>query len=106
MSGGTFSHTFDTAGTFLYHCEVHPTLMNGQIVVLGADTPGPPTSTATVSDLVSPGTVTPTSAGLPTTGHGDSGGGSSTSWALIGAGAIGLAFLVGAGALYSRTRRA
>ena len=30
---GTFSHTFDTAGTFNYFCEIHPTQMTGQIVV-------------------------------------------------------------------------
>jgi plastocyanin len=28
----TFSHTFDTAGTFTYHCEIHPN-MTGSIVV-------------------------------------------------------------------------
>lgn len=28
----TFSHTFDTAGTFTYHCNVHPN-MTGSIVV-------------------------------------------------------------------------
>jgi plastocyanin len=29
---GTFSHKFSTAGTFLYHCAVHPT-MTGSVVV-------------------------------------------------------------------------
>lgn len=31
-AGGTFSHTFDTAGTFSYHCTYH-TNMTGQIIV-------------------------------------------------------------------------
>jgi len=30
--GQSFSHTFDQAGTFAYHCAVHPT-MTGTIVV-------------------------------------------------------------------------
>ena len=31
---GTFQHQFNSPGTFTYHCNVHPTLMNGTIVVL------------------------------------------------------------------------
>jgi len=31
-SGSTFSHTFTTAGTFTYHCSIHPTMV-GRIVV-------------------------------------------------------------------------
>ena len=34
-SGATFSQTFDTAGTFTYHCEIHPQ-MTGTIVVTEA----------------------------------------------------------------------
>jgi plastocyanin len=30
---GTFSHTFNDAGTFAYHCNVHPTTMKGTITV-------------------------------------------------------------------------
>ena len=33
--GGTFSMTFDTPGTFTYHCEIHPNMM-GTIVVTAA----------------------------------------------------------------------
>ena len=33
--GQTFSHTFDNAGTFPYHCQIHPT-MSGTIQVNGA----------------------------------------------------------------------
>lgn len=30
---GYFTHTFDTAGTFEFHCDVHPTTMKGTITV-------------------------------------------------------------------------
>lgn len=33
QSSGTFSRTFDTAGTFTYHCAVHGAAMSGKIVV-------------------------------------------------------------------------
>ncbi len=32
-NGGTFSHTFTTPGSFMYHCTNHPVQMLGQIVV-------------------------------------------------------------------------
>jgi plastocyanin len=31
-SGGTYQHTFATAGTFAYHCSIHPP-MTGAVVV-------------------------------------------------------------------------
>jgi plastocyanin len=31
--GATFAHVFRRAGTFKYHCTIHPTLMHGTIVV-------------------------------------------------------------------------
>ncbi len=39
--GGTFSHTFASAGTFNYHCSIHPscTSLAGSIVVVAAGTP-------------------------------------------------------------------
>ena len=33
LSGNTHSYTFDTAGTFPYHCNYHPTSMTGVITV-------------------------------------------------------------------------
>jgi plastocyanin len=33
QSSGTFSRTFTTAGDFKYHCAVHGTAMNGEVVV-------------------------------------------------------------------------
>lgn len=31
--GGTFSHTFNTAGTFNYYCTIHQSMMTGTITV-------------------------------------------------------------------------
>jgi plastocyanin len=33
LSGGSFSHTFPTAGTFPYFCQVHGVMMQGSVVV-------------------------------------------------------------------------
>jgi plastocyanin len=32
VAGASFSHTFDTAGTFAYHCAIHPE-MTGTVTV-------------------------------------------------------------------------
>ncbi len=32
-SGGTYTNTFGTAGTYTYHCANHPTTMKGTVVV-------------------------------------------------------------------------
>jgi plastocyanin len=33
QSKGQFTHTFDEAGTFDFHCNVHPTTMKGTVTV-------------------------------------------------------------------------
>jgi plastocyanin len=33
QSKGTFQHTFDTAGSYPFKCEVHPTTMKGTVTV-------------------------------------------------------------------------
>ena len=33
LSGGSFSHTFPTTGTFPYFCQVHGVMMQGSVVV-------------------------------------------------------------------------
>lgn len=46
-SGGVFSHTFSTAGTFAYHCNIHPS-MQGTVIVQSATGPtNTPQATAT-----------------------------------------------------------
>jgi plastocyanin len=36
QADGEFAHTFDTAGTFEYVCDVHPTTMKGTVEVAAA----------------------------------------------------------------------
>ena len=51
-SGGSASVTFTTAGTYAYHCKIHPS-MTGRIVVLAASGGGPTvpaTDTAPATD--------------------------------------------------------
>lgn len=65
ISGGaSASHTFTTAGTFAYHCEVHPT-MTGTVVVQAAAGGGgggggatqPPTDADPANEAGSPGSL-------------------------------------------------
>ena len=56
--GGTFSHTFSVAGTFPYHCEIHPG-MRGQVAVAETANPEP---TLTLSPIP---TAAPTFSGTP-----------------------------------------
>ncbi|MCI0776859.1 MAG: hypothetical protein J4N95_01650 [Chloroflexi bacterium] len=34
VDGSTFKYTFDSPGTYLYYCQIHPTLQLGRIIVL------------------------------------------------------------------------
>jgi plastocyanin len=72
LSSGTFSHTFNTPGTYPYHCFIHSfpggTLMNGVVEVSGvgatptptATPPTQPTPTATFTPPGATPTATPT----------------------------------------------
>jgi plastocyanin len=80
--GQSYSFTFLHAGTFAYHCNVHPTQMHGTIIVVGS-TPSPSpsqssspsptptharpkaTATATAKPTVVPVSPTPTSSVKP-----------------------------------------
>lgn len=78
LSSGTFSHTFNTPGTYPYHCFIHSfpggTLMNGVVEVSGGGTtptptatpPTQPTPTATFTPPGATPTATPTLAGVAT----------------------------------------
>ncbi|HEV8231257.1 MAG TPA: plastocyanin/azurin family copper-binding protein [Thermoanaerobaculia bacterium] len=63
LSSGTFSHVFNTPGTYPYYCTVHSvpggTAMNGVVVVSGVG--ATPTPTATVFLPSATPTPTPTS---------------------------------------------
>lgn len=105
--GGTFSFTFNDAGSYEYHCNIHATLMMGRIVVQAAPAP---TATSPLSGGHTPAAApTRTSGGvptvvLPTTGQGPSSGASGPWWLLAAVAAAGVA-LSGLGALaYTRRR--
>jgi hypothetical protein len=106
MSGGAFQFTFTQAGTFLYHCQVHPTQMHGRIVVQAAAPPATSTSapaagqTPSVAFTPAPISVPPVSDGLPTSGQGPQ---PASDWWLLGALAAVGAALGGLGLAY-RTR--
>src|ERR1700674_5428751 len=66
-TGQTFSNAFAAAGTFFYHCAIHPTEMMGKVVVAAAVTASPtasPTAAATAAPTVTAAKV-PSTGGLP-----------------------------------------
>lgn len=76
--GGTFAFTFTTAGTFAYHCNIHPT-MHGTVMVTGqaagttpAGTTSAPSTSATAPTATARPTTAPTAAlpAAPSTGGG------------------------------------
>lgn len=106
---GTFSFTFEAAGTFVYRCQVHPNEMRGQITVLPAGpSPSPQPSPQPSSEpspspsaQASPVAVTPTPAGaqpavIPAGGGEPPLGGDPLSpwWAAVAAGGLLLASAV------------
>lgn len=84
-AGGTYTHTFSSAGTFAYHCLVHGAAMSGTVIVQAGGT--------------EPGGGTGGTGGLPNTGP------AGTTMLMIAVGALlvigGLAL-----ALVARRRRA
>lgn len=65
--GGTFSHLFDTLGTFPYHCAIHPEMTGQYIVVDSIPTPTlTPTVTLTPTPTSSEPTLTPSATPTPT----------------------------------------
>jgi plastocyanin len=73
--GATFSYTFDTPGSYLYVCRVHPFDMRGQIVVEAAPDAGPTDDGGTGSSTPAPTASAPDgTGGLPAAGAGPRGG--------------------------------
>jgi len=105
-AGGSYSYTFDVAGTFLYFCGIHPLQMFGRIVVQPPLAPEPATQTPS---LIEPGDIIPPGStplgGLPTSGQGPRDGASTPLWFVLAAVAGGGALLALIGAAsYRRTR--
>ncbi len=67
QTGATFAFTFNQAGTFAYHCNIHPN-MHGTVVVTGAGataTVAAPPATAPTTAPPPPVTLPPTAAPAP-----------------------------------------
>lgn len=77
-NSGTFQHTFNSPGTYLYRCENHALTMKGRIIVAATPVPTPspsptpaptgtptPTATAAVSATPTPSGQTPTPTATP-----------------------------------------
>jgi hypothetical protein len=61
----TFSHVFNTPGTYLYYCSIHPNLQRGRIIVQPAGGPTPtPTPGGLIGDANKDGTVNSIDAAL------------------------------------------
>jgi len=54
ISGGNFAHTFNTAGTFPYHCGLHPSVMFGAKVMV-SDTAAATSAGVTIVSVSTPG---------------------------------------------------
>jgi plastocyanin len=100
-TGQTFSQTFATAGTFFYHCTIHPGEMMGKVVVAAAATASPsPTPTFIPSGTTRP---TATAAKVPSTGGPPASSGADPwEYALL---ALGMTLLGGSGLAFAFARR-
>jgi len=113
-NGQTFSFKFDTAGTYPFYCEVHPTTMTGTITVGGgAGASGAPAaSSAPTGSGVPAGSGAPAASGAPGPSAAPAPPGSERdaippSDKAIAAGILGAALLIlfGSAVLYRRVNR-
>lgn len=83
-AGWSGTCTFDTPGTYAFHCDLHPLAMRGTITVVNPNAPPPSTSTGTTTapppptTTTAPGGTTPASTTPPGTAPPPVGGSSST----------------------------
>ncbi len=64
-AGWSGTCTFDTPGTYVFHCDLHPTLMRGAITVVDPNAPPPSTSTGTTTTPTTTPTTTRTTTTTP-----------------------------------------
>ena len=102
MPGGSFQFTFTQAGSFPYHCNIHPQQMKGVIVVQAAPTSTSPPAGQTPAAGVTPAATR--SAPLPVAGQGPQS--ATAGWWLMGALAVFGGAITSFGALvYARRPR-
>lgn len=105
-TAGTFSFTFDSPGTFVYRCQIHPDQMRGRITVRASEQETPtPTTAPTAPPTPAPTTEQATPQQVPTAGGPPPNGSAPLSQALLMAAGAGL-LLLGAGAALRAARRA
>jgi plastocyanin len=79
--GQSVSITFDTPGTFAYHCAIHPYMVASITVTEAGGQPAPTEAPAQPTEAPAAPTQAPT--GMPATGAGTTGGGGSTNEVLL-----------------------
>jgi plastocyanin len=99
--GQSGSATFDTAGTYTYHCEVHP-FMTGSIVVTAAGA-APTATTAGAAPAAGAAPTSTTGPSVPATGVGESVGGRNGSVMAAFLGLSGLFLVLGVAAFRRRS---
>ena len=87
MDSGSFPFAFDTPGTYLYRCEVHPDQMRGRVIVLAAAQPSPSPQASPLAATPTPrleASAVPSGGGAPPEDHGGA-----LAWiAIVGGGAL------------------
>jgi plastocyanin len=102
-TGQTFSHTFATAGTFFYHCAIHPSEMMGKVVVAAAPTASPTAAPTAVPTAAATAAPTATAARIPSTGGPTASSGTDLwEYALL---ALGMTLVGGSGLAFAFVRK-
>jgi plastocyanin len=97
-TGATYSHTFTSAGTYFYECQIHPTEMRGKIVAAQVTNSPSPTAGPSLT-----GHPTATAAAVPQTGGPPADSGADLwRYALLG---MGMTLLGGSGFAFAFARK-